>query len=216
MIHLLLCDDQDIVTEGMGVILRAVRDFQVVGVARDGAQAVEMTGQLHPDLVLMDLRMPIMNGIQATRKLREQFPQVKVLVLTTYDDDEWVFDAIRAGAAGYLLKDTPREQIIAAIRGTVAGATHVDPQVAGKLFAHISQPVSTAPVASTLTADLSARELEILKLLATGLSNSEIAERLHLSKGTVQNYVSNIFVKLEVTDRTQAAVIALRHGIAVQ
>lgn len=213
MIRLLLCDDQDIVTEGMGVILRAVRDFQVVGVARDGAQAVELTAQLQPDLVLMDLRMPIMNGIQATGKLRTQFPQVKVLVLTTYDDDEWVFDAIRAGASGYLLKDTPREQIIAAIRGTVAGATHVDPQVAGKLFAQISQPSSAAPVASTLTAELSARELEILKLLAAGLNNSDIAERLHLSKGTVQNYVSNIFVKLDVTDRTQAAVIALRHGL---
>ena len=216
MIRILLCDDQDIVTEGMGVILRAVRDFQVVGVAHDGAQAVELTAQVQPDLVLMDLRMPIMNGIQATHKLRAQFPQVKVLVLTTYDDDEWVFDAIRAGAAGYLLKDTPREQIIAAIRGTVAGATHVDPQVAGKLFAHISQPANAAPIASTLTADLSARELDILKLLAAGLANSEIAERLHLSKGTVQNYVSNIFVKLDVTDRTQAAVIALRHGLVAQ
>jgi DNA-binding NarL/FixJ family response regulator len=213
MIRLLLCDDQDIVTEGMGVILRAVRDFQVVGVARDGAQAVELVTQLQPDLVLMDLRMPIMNGIQATRKLREQFPQVKVLVLTTYDNDEWVFDAIRAGAAGYLLKDTPREQIIAAIRGTIAGATHVDPQVAGKLFAQISQPATATHAASTLTADLSAREVEILKLLAAGLNNSDIAERLHLSKGTVQNYVSNLFVKLDVTDRTQAAVIALRHGL---
>lgn len=213
MIRLLLCDDQDIVTEGMGVILRAVRDFQVVGVARDGAQAVDLAAQLQPDLVLMDLRMPIMNGIQATRKLHEGFPQIKVLVLTTYDDDEWVFDAIRAGASGYLLKDTPREQIIAAIRGTVAGATHIDPQVAGKLFAHISQPAHVAPASSTLTADLSARELEILKLLAAGLNNSDIAERLHLSKGTVQNYVSNIFVKLDVTDRTQAAVIALRHGL---
>lgn len=197
----------------MGVILRTVRDFQVVGVARDGAQAVELTAQLQPDLVLMDLRMPIMNGIQATRKLREQFPQVKVLVLTTYDDDEWVFDAIRAGASGYLLKDTPREQIITAIRGTVAGATHVDPQVAGKLFAQISQPATATYAASTLTADLSAREVEILKLLAAGLNNSDIAERLHLSKGTVQNYVSNLFVKLDVTDRTQAAVIALRHGL---
>lgn len=216
MIRILLCDDQDIVTEGMGVILRAVRDFQVVGVARDGAQAVELAGKLQPDLVLMDLRMPMMNGIQATRKLREQFPQVKVLVLTTYDDDEWVFDAIRAGAAGYLLKDTPREQIIAAIRGTVAGATHVDPQVAGKLFAHLSQPTSVAPVASMLAADLSVRELDILKLLASGLTNSEIAERLHLSKGTVQNYISNIFVKLDVTDRTQAAVMAMRHGLVAQ
>jgi DNA-binding NarL/FixJ family response regulator len=213
MIRLLLCDDQEIVTEGMGAILRAIRDFQVVGVARDGAQAVELTAQLQPDLVLMDLRMPVMNGIQATRKLREQFPQVKVLVLTTYDDDEWVFDAIRAGAAGYLLKDTPRDQIIAAIRGTVAGATHVDPQVAGKLFAHITQPTNAAATASALTASLSARELEILKLLAAGLNNSDIADRLHLSKGTVQNYVSNLFVKLDVTDRTQAAVIALRHGL---
>jgi DNA-binding NarL/FixJ family response regulator len=212
MIRLLLCDDQEIVTEGMGAILRAIRDFQVVGVARDGAQAVELVMQLQPDLVLMDLRMPIMNGIQATRKLREQFPQVKILVLTTYDNDEWVFDAIRAGAAGYLLKDTPREQIIAAIRGTIAGATHVDPQVAGKLFAQISQPATSA-AASTLTADLSARELEILKLLAAGLNNGDIADRLHLSKGTVQNYVSNLFVKLDVTDRTQAAVIALRHGL---
>lgn len=216
MIRILLCDDQDIVTEGMGVILRAIRDFQVVGVARDGAQAITLTGQLQPDLILMDLRMPIMNGIQATHKLREQFPQVKVLVLTTYDDDEWVFDAIRAGASGYLLKDTPREQIVAAIRGTMTGATHVDPQVAGKLFAHISQPTHAAPVTSTLLSALSARELDILKLLASGLTNSEIADRLHLSKGTVQNYVSNIFVKLDVTDRTQAAVIALRHGLLIQ
>jgi DNA-binding NarL/FixJ family response regulator len=213
VIRILLCDDQDIVTEGMGVILRSIRDFQVVGVAHDGAQAIELCQQLQPDLVLMDLRMPIMNGIQATRKLRQQFPQVKVLVLTTYDDDEWVFDAIRAGAAGYLLKDTPREQIVAAIRGTVAGATHIDPQVAGKLLAHIAQPPGFTPAASTLTADLSDRELEILKLIAAGLNNGEIAERLHLSKGTVQNYVSGLFVKLDVTDRTQAAVIALRHGL---
>lgn len=213
MIRILLCDDQDIVTEGMRVILRAVRDFQVVGVAHDGAEALEVMTQLQPDLVLMDLRMPIMNGIQATRKIRAQFPNIKVLVLTTYDDDEWVFDAIRAGAAGYLLKDTPREQIVAAIRGAIAGATHVDPNVAGKLFAHIAQSASSGPAHSTLTADLSARELEILKLMATGLTNSDIADQLHLSKGTVQNYVSSILVKLDVTDRTQAAVIALKHGL---
>ncbi|MEZ4709105.1 MAG: response regulator transcription factor [Caldilineaceae bacterium] len=133
-------------------------------------------------------------------------------MLTTYDDDGWVFDAIRAGASGYLLKDTPREQLIAAIRGTAAGDTYVDPQVAGKLFQQIAR--RRRPVRdTTVGADLSEREREVLKLIAAGLSNADIAEQLHLSKGTVQNYVSNIFVKLDVTDRTQAAVIALRHGL---
>ncbi len=214
MIRIVLCDDQDIVTEGMGVILRTVRDFDVVGIAHDGAAAVDLVAAVHPDIVLMDLRMPIMNGIQATRQIRERFPATRVLVLTTYDDDEWVFDAIRAGAAGYLLKDTGREQIIAAIRGTAAGATHVDPQVAGKLFSHIAHgSVSPPGSLSTLAVDLSEREREILRLLADGLPNGEIAERLHLSKGTVQNYVSSILLKLDVTDRTQAAVIALKHGL---
>jgi DNA-binding NarL/FixJ family response regulator len=198
----------------MGVILRTVRDFAVVGVARDGAEAVDLVAETLPDVVLMDLRMPIMNGIQATRKIRERFPATRVLVLTTYDDDEWVFDAIRAGASGYLLKDTGREQIIAAIRGTAAGATHVDPQVAGKLFAHIALGSGPTPEQRTkLAVDLSERELEILRLLADGLPNAEIAERLHLSKGTVQNYVSSILLKLDVSDRTQAAVIALKHGL---
>lgn len=213
MIRIVLCDDQDIVTEGMRVILGTVREFDVVGVGRDGAEAMELVAELNPDLVLMDLRMPIMNGIQATREIRQHYPQTKVLVLTTYDDDGWVFDAIRAGASGYLLKDTPREQLIAAIRGTAAGDTYVDPQVAGKLFQQIAQP-GAAPVRdTTVGADLSEREREVLKLIAAGLSNADIAEQLHLSKGTVQNYVSNIFVKLDVTDRTQAAVIALRHGL---
>ncbi|MEZ4622704.1 MAG: response regulator transcription factor [Caldilineaceae bacterium] len=213
-IRIVLCDDQDIVTEGMGVILRTVRDFAVVGVAHDGAAAVDLVAELQPDVVLMDLRMPILNGIQATRKIRERFPQTRVLVLTTYDDDEWVFDAIRAGAAGYLLKDTGREQIIAAIRGTAAGATHVDPKVAGKLFQHIAQGSGPTPGApSALAVDLSERETEILHLIAEGLPNAEIADRLHLSKGTVQNYVSSILLKLDVTDRTQAAVIAIKHGL---
>ncbi|MEM7539511.1 MAG: response regulator transcription factor [Chloroflexota bacterium] len=226
-IRLILCDDQAIVTEGLQVILGAVRDFDVIGVAHDGAEAVDLVAALQPDLVLMDLRMPIMNGIQATRKICETYPQTKILVLTTYDDDGWVFDAIRAGASGYLLKDTPREQLVAAIRGTVAGTTHVDPNVAGKLFQELAQvkptmsdrqsPQSKTVAQSTPTTigvDLSNREREVLKMLANGLSNSDIAAQLHLSKGTIQNYVSNIFVKLDVSDRTQAAVVALRHGLA--
>ncbi len=213
MIQIVLCDDQDIVTEGMRVILGTVKDFDVVGVAHDGAEAVDLVGESNPDLVLMDLRMPIMNGIQATREICQKYPETKVLVLTTYDDDGWVFDAIRAGASGYLLKDTPREQLIAAIRGTVAGDTHVDPQIAGKLFQQVAVGGSAPVGDTTVGEDLSDREREILKLIATGSSNADIAEQLHLSKGTVQNYVSNIFAKLDVTDRTQAAVLALKHGL---
>ncbi len=211
MIRVLLCDDQAIVTEGLRVILRQARDIEVVGVAENGADAIEQVARHRPDVVLMDLRMPIMNGIQATAHIRQEHPATRVLVLTTYDDDGWVFDAIRAGAAGYLLKDAPREQLIAAIRGTAAGGTHVDPKVAGKLFQFVAQP--TSATSTTLDVDLNAREREILALIAEGLSNAEIADRLFLSKGTVQNYVSALFVKLDVTDRTQAAILALRYGL---
>jgi len=211
MIRVVLCDDQPIVTEGLRVILRQAGDIEVVGVAEHGLEAVEQVGQLRPDVVLMDLRMPVMNGIQATAQIRQQTPETRVLVLTTYDDDGWVFDAIRAGAAGYLLKDAPREQLIAAIRGTAAGGTHIDPKVAGKLFQFVAQPAVSPH--STLEVDLNPREREILALIAEGLSNAEIAERLFLSKGTVQNYVSAIFTKLDVTDRTQAAILALRYGL---
>ncbi len=213
MIRIVLCDDQDIVTEGMQVILGTVKDIEVIGVAHDGAEAVDLAAELNPDLVLMDLRMPIMNGIQATREICQTHPEIKVLVLTTYDDDYWVFDAIRAGASGYLLKDTPREQLIRAIRGTVSGDTYVDPQVAGKLFGQIARTASGYVGDTTFGEDLSDREREVLRLIAKGLSNADIAKALHLSKGTVQNYVSNIFMKLDVTDRTQAAVLALKHGL---
>jgi DNA-binding NarL/FixJ family response regulator len=213
MLRVILCDDQDIVTEGLHVILSTVPGIEVVGMARDGAEAVELVARLHPDVVLMDLKMPIMNGIQATRQIHERFPETRVLVLTTYGDDEWVFDAVRAGAAGYLLKETPRDQIIAAIRGTASGATHIDPQVAGKLFQHIAHGQATPAAKSNLVVDLNEREREILNLLAAGLPNGDIAERLHLSKGTVQNYISNILLKLDVTDRTQAALLAVRYGL---
>jgi DNA-binding NarL/FixJ family response regulator len=143
MIRVLLCDDQAIVTEGLRVILRQAGDIDVVAIAENGLEAVEQVGQLRPDVVLMDLRMPVMNGIQATARIRQEHPTTRVLVLTTYDDDGWVFDAIRAGAAGYLLKDAPREQLIAAIRGTAAGGTHIDPKVAGKLFQFVAQPAAS-------------------------------------------------------------------------
>jgi DNA-binding NarL/FixJ family response regulator len=211
MIRVLICDDQDLVCEGLKAILGTDPDLQVVGVANDGAEALERIPACKPDLVLMDLKMPGMNGVHATRHIRQQYPQVQVLVLTTYDADEWVFDAIRAGARGYLLKDTPRERLLAAIREAVAGKTPVDPDVAGKLFTHVVQRTSVPDVA--ITGLLSKRELEVLGLLGKGLSNTEIAARIYLSEGTVRNYVSSIFEKLGVTDRTQAAVLAIRSGL---
>jgi DNA-binding NarL/FixJ family response regulator len=207
----IICDDQAIVRDGLEMLLKLEPDIQVVGLADDGAAAVEMVAKKTPDLVLMDLKMPIMNGVEATRQIRREFPQVKVLVLTTYDDDELVFDAIQAGASGYLLKDTPRDEVIKAIRGTVTGKTYVDPSVAGKVLRQASSH-QTQP-ATLITSKLTDREIEVLRLIAKGLSNTDIADRLFLSEGTVRNYVSATMAKLGVTDRTQAAVIAIQHGL---
>jgi DNA-binding NarL/FixJ family response regulator len=211
VIRVMICDDQAVVREGLRAILGTEPDVQVVGVACDGAEALDLVPRLLPDLVLMDLKMPEMNGIQATRLIHEQYPGVKILVLTTYDADEWVFDAIRSGADGYLLKDTPRDGLVAAIKGTLSGGTHVDPLVAGKLFRRVSQ--GGPPPDAAAIQQLSEREREVLRLLARGFGNTEIAQSLFLSEGTVRNYVSAIFSKLGVTDRTQAAVMALRAGL---
>lgn len=209
---ILLCDDQAVIRDGLEMLLSLEKDFQVVGLAQDGVDAVELAGQKQPDLILMDLKMPMMNGIEATREIRAKYPQIKILVLTTYDDDEWVFDAIRAGASGYLLKDTSRQKIVEAIRGTLDGKSFVDPAVAGKLLNHVASK-QTQP-ASLLTDKLTERELDVLRLIARGFTNGEIAAQLHLSEGTVRNHVSAILEKLGVSDRTQAAVIAIQHGLS--
>lgn len=211
MIRVLICDDQEVVREGLKVILGTSAEVEVVGLAEDGADALDKVAYLKPDIVLMDLKMPHMNGVKATRLIRERYPEVRVLVLTTYDADEWVFDAIRSGAAGYLLKDTPKVDLVEAMRNVIAGKTPVDPAVAGKLFTQITRhpPVTD----TTMIEELSDREVEVLKYLARGLTNAQIAAELHLSEGTVRNYVSSLFTKLEVADRTQAAIFAMRYGI---
>jgi len=211
MIKVLICDDQAIIRDGLEMLLKLERDIQVVGLAQDGAQAVELAAERAPDLALMDLKMAGMNGVEATRRIRAQHPEIKVLVLTTYDDDAWLFDALRAGACGYLLKDTPREKVIEAVRGAVAGKSYLDPAVAGKLIQQVSaeQPRPAAAVAEKLTE----REMDVLRLLGRGLNNTEIAAQLHLSEGTVRNHVSAIFTKLNVSDRTQAAILAIQHGL---
>lgn len=211
MIRVVICDDQALVREGLRAILGTASQLEVVGVANDGAMAVELAGTLQPDLILMDLNMPIMTGIQATELIHAAHPQIKVLALTTYEADEWVFDAIRAGAAGYLLKDASRDDLVAAIEGTVRGQTYVDPAVAGKVLAQVASAPSQRK--SALADSLSTREREILRLIVRGMTNTEIAKQLYLSEGTVRNHVSALFEKLGVSDRTQAAVVALRQGL---
>jgi DNA-binding NarL/FixJ family response regulator len=208
---ILLCDDQAVIRDGLEMLLTLEKDFQVVGTAQDGAEAVELAAQKMPDLILMDLKMPGTNGIEATRQIRARFPEMKILVLTTYDDDEWVFDAIRAGASGYLLKDTPRQKIVEAIRGTMDGKAFVDPSIAGKLMNQVAS--NQKQPTSLLVEKLTERELDVLRLIAKGFNNSDIAAQLHLSEGTVRNHVSAILEKLSVSDRTQAAVIAIQHGL---
>jgi DNA-binding NarL/FixJ family response regulator len=210
-IKVLICDDQMIVCEGLERILGAAPDIEVVGTAHNGQEALDIIPTVKPDLILMDLKMPLMNGIIATRKIREQFPGIFVLVLTTYDDDEWVFDAVRAGAAGYLLKDTPPSELIKAIHGTIAGQSFIDPDVAGKILSGYAK--SNQSETQPTNYNLSERERDILRLLAQGLSNADIAQQLYLTEGTVRNYTSEIFKKLGVNDRTQAAVVALRYGL---
>src|SRR5262245_54103835 len=209
--RLLICDDQAMIRDGLKLLLTLERDIEVVGVAADGREAVELTTRLAPDIVLMDLKMPGMNGVEATRQILRQHPQTKILVLTTYDRDEWLFEALRIGAAGYLLKDSPREDLVKALRGTLEGKVYIDPAVAGKLLTQLA-PQRPQP-ASELADTLSERELDILRLIARGLSNARIAERLHLSEGTIRNNVSAILAKLHLNDRTQAALLAVQHGL---
>jgi DNA-binding NarL/FixJ family response regulator len=211
MIRVLICDDQEIVCEGLQRILEADTEIKVVGVTHNGMEALEKLEGAKVDLVLMDLKMPVMNGVIATRKIAEKYPTTRVLILTTFNDDEWVFEAIRSGASGYLLKDRPRNELIKAIKGTVNGESYVDPAVAGKLLTNVAQSIPQHP--ANIEVDLSEREKEVLKLLATGLSNADIAKQLYLSEGTVRNYTSAIFSKLKVSDRTQAVVVAIKSGL---
>jgi DNA-binding NarL/FixJ family response regulator len=206
----IICDDQAIVRDGLAMLLKLEKDIEIVGTATDGSEAMDLVSQKEPDLILMDLKMPVLNGVEAIRQIKASHPRVKILVLTTYDDDEWVFDAVRAGASGYLLKDTPRDELVAAIRGTVAGKSYVDPSVAGKLL-DLASSHQTGPT-NIIAEKLTDREIQILHLIAKGLSNTVIADRLFLSEGTVRNHVSSILAKLGVSDRTQAAVVAIQHG----
>jgi len=213
-IRLLIVDDQRLMREGLRTLLELESDLLVAGEAGDGQEALQKYASLQPDVVLMDIRMPVLDGVEATRRLRLDYPHARVIILTTFDDDAYVFDGLRAGALGYLLKDVSGDELAEAIRQVAKGGALIEPSVARKVlaeFARLPQPVGQA--GSDQSHSLSERELEILKLLAQGASNRQIASQLFLAEGTVKNYISNILDKLGVEDRTQAALRARELGI---
>lgn len=212
MIRAVVADDEALVRGGVRMILEAQPDMEVVGEATDGAQTITCVAELRPDIVLMDVRMPGLDGIEATRRISAAGSSTRVLMLTTFDHDELVYDAMRAGASGFLLKTTPPEQLVAAVRIVVAGESLLAPVITRRLieaFARGPRPGDSPAV----VVDLTERELEILRLIARGRSNREIAAELFLSEGTVKTHVNRIFRKLDLRDRTQAVVLAYETGL---
>lgn len=218
MIRVLLVDDQRLMRDGMRTLLGMEPDLSVVGEAANGEEAIALAGTLRPDVVLMDIRMPVVNGVDATREIRRMTPAVKVLVLTTFDDDDLVMDALLEGAAGYLTKDLPAEEIAEAIRKVQTGGVVMPPPIAAKVVAELSRrSAPAAPPAPQVDQralqELTEREREVLRLLGQGFSNKEIGEALFITEGTAKNHVSNVIEKLGLRDRTQAALWAVRHGL---
>jgi DNA-binding NarL/FixJ family response regulator len=213
MIRVVLADDQGLVRGGMRVLLEAKDDIRVVGEAANGAEAVELAIRHHPDVVLMDIRMPDLDGIEATRRLQARVPSTRVLVVTTFHLDEYVLEALRAGAAGFILKDIRPDDLISAVRVVAAGETLLAPAVTRRLIeTYVRQPVPNAALTRRLD-DLTERELDVLRLIARGLSNADIGGRLYLSEGTIKTHVTNVLSKLGVRSRTQAVVAAYESGL---
>ncbi len=210
MIKVLLADDQVLVRSGLSAILSIHDDLDVVGEASDGAEAVELTLQLDPDVVVMDVRMPAMDGIEATRRLAEH--PARILILTTFDLDEHVYEALRAGASGFLLKDAPPARLADAIRTVAAGETLLGPEITRRV---VERYVQAPPPRTEVFADLTARELEIVKAVARGLSNAEVGDELGLSEATVKTHLTSILRKLDLRDRTQVVVLAYERGLVV-
>ena len=219
-IRVLLADDQGLFREGLHTLLSVQADVEVVGEAANGAEAVALAHELRPDVVLMDVQMPELDGVAATRQLQTSQPECRVILLTTFDDDEYVFEGLRAGALGYLLKDVPSERLLEAIRAAARGESFLQPSVAAKVVAEFARLARQAPAndaarraVQALPEPLTEREMEILRLVADGASNKEIAGRLFLAEGTVKNHVTSLLGKLGVSGRMQAANRARELGL---
>jgi DNA-binding NarL/FixJ family response regulator len=214
LIRVVIADDQRVVRDGLSFLLSLIDGIEVVGAAADGGEAVDLVASLDPDVVLMDLRMPHMDGVDATRRVRRDHPRTQVVVLTTYADDSSVLAALRAGARGYLTKDAGAEEIGRAINRVAGGSADLDPNVQARLLDMLpGGDVTPAPLSGPPPDGLTERELEVLTLIAAGLSNTEIAERLVVSEATVKTHVNHLFAKTAVRDRAQAVAYAYRHGL---
>ena len=224
-VRVLVVDDQRLMRDGIASLLRIQDGIQVVGTAANGQEAVEQTLTLQPDVILMDVRMPVMDGVAATTQVRRQLPSCQVLMLTTFDDEEYVIEALRAGATGYLLKDIPAHNLAQAVKAAHQGIYQLDPAVASKIFnslasagsqksrSSIPSPARDLTAAPIKPTDLTEREIEVLRLIAQGATNREIAEALVISEGTVKNHISNILSRLGLRDRTQAAIYARENNL---
>ncbi|MEO0988606.1 MAG: response regulator transcription factor [Cyanobacteria bacterium J06639_14] len=206
MIRILLADDQLLFREGLKALLALEEDFDIVGEANHGNEAIALAEALQPDVILMDVGMPICNGVEATREIHRRFPDINILVLTTFDDDEYVLECLEVGALGYLLKSAPAKQVAGAIRNVHQGYSQLGPTIAPKVFSTLKPPSKGSKQGTQIV--FSPRELEILRLLGQGHNNRKIAATLHLTEGTVKNNMSRIFSELGVSDRTQAALWA--------
>jgi DNA-binding NarL/FixJ family response regulator len=224
MVRVLIADDQSLILESLEMMLSLKEGIQVVGTARNGREAIELADRLLPDVILMDVRMPVLDGVASTEAIRSRHPAINIIVLSTFDDDEYVFKALRNGARGYLLKTIPMEELAQAIRTVHAGGVLMDPEVAVKVFDHFARTGNPAESgagqrrgADLQTADagamLNRSDRRIVRLIGTGLSNREITARMNLSEGTVRNYISNILLKLHLRDRTQIALWAVQNGL---
>ena len=230
IVRVLVVDDQRLMRDGIASLLEMQDTIEVVGTASNGQEAIERAVSLCPDVILMDVRMPVMDGVVATGQIRRRLPSCRILMLTTFDDDEYIIDALRAGASGYLLKDLPAPDLASAVQAVYKGIYQLDPVVASKVIASLSRPqafdsakqsvpvssasstMSNSETPSTRSADLTGREVEVLRLIAQGATNREIAEQLVISEGTVKNHISNMLSRLGLRDRTQAAIYARENG----
>ena len=215
MIKLLLADDQDILTEGLKLLLGAEEDIEIVGTANNGKKAYDLCRIRKPDLVLMDIQMPEVNGVEATAMIKKDFPQTKIIVLTTFNDDEYIYDALKNGASGYMLKDASPMEILEAVRTVYNGGALIQSEVAVKVIDQFSQLAKDTggkhidPNVGLLTD----REIEICRLIAEGKNNKEIADELYLSQGTVKNYITKMLLKLDLRDRTQLAIFTIKNNL---
>ncbi|NMH67874.1 response regulator transcription factor [Bacillus sp. RO3] len=215
MVKIVIVDDQELMRDGLATILDLREEIEVAGVASNGKEAFEKAGELSPDIVLMDIRMPVANGVEGTKRITSAYPHIKVLMLTTFHDSALIFEALEEGASGYLLKDMPTDAIVQAIMTVQSGGMVLPKELTADIVREMRRSQTSDPLASVpdIVKELTERELEVLNQLGFGLNNKEIARELYISEGTVKNHVSNLISKLQLRDRTQAAIFAVRYHI---